>query len=109
MITGEVQTWHHSRKGRITGVITSESGDWVTVKRVPDDPEAGFTIVVRRASLMPACPRCGEPMKAGTALLNVGGRCEPLDLPPSCDSLACRRGRDEEAIARAIAAGVINP
>lgn len=57
----------------------------------------------------PPCPRCGEPMNAGRALLNFGDRCEELELPPTCTSRECHRQRDEEAIARAIAAGVIDP
>lgn len=57
----------------------------------------------------PPCPRCGEPMIAGAALVNLGGRCEPVELPPWCTSQECQRTRDEDAIARAIAAGVIDP
>jgi len=57
----------------------------------------------------PPCPRCGEPMNASVALVNLGGRCESLQLPPMCTSAECQRGRDEDAIARAIAAGLIDP
>lgn len=52
MITGEVQTWHHPRKGQITGVMVHESKEWIVVKVVGDQTvyaENGATIVLRRS------------------------------------------------------------
>lgn len=57
----------------------------------------------------PKCPRCGEPMNAGVAFVCGRGFSQAFDLPPVCESLACQQRRNEDAIARAIAAGVIDP
>lgn len=61
----------------------------------------------------PRCPRCGGPMDQRFALAcGRGGFSEQIPLPPSCADRECGRAgqaeRDEAAIARAIAAGVID-
>lgn len=60
------------------------------------------------------CPRCGTPMigGGGVALVNTGRSCVrvPLSLPLYCPDRACaRRREEEEALAAAIARGVIDP
>jgi len=62
MITGEIQTWDHRSKGRITGTITSDAGQWVAVKLFGDhtldylEPSArnrkhGSTVVLRKSMM----------------------------------------------------------
>lgn len=61
----------------------------------------------------PRCSRCGGPMNAGRAIVTLPRGCQSLDLPATCSDPECRRRgqkeRDEAAIARAIADGVIDP
>ena len=47
-------------------------------------------------------------MTGGTAIL-CGPAGGSLALPPYCPSPTCRKARDEAAIARAVAAGIIDP
>ncbi len=70
---------------------------------------------------MTACAECGSPMVQPVALLNVDGRCERMSLgEPVCSGEACtarrraedradQAARDDAAMAKAIAAGVIDP
>jgi hypothetical protein len=61
----------------------------------------------------PACPRCGGPMNAGVAFLCGPDGGAGLPLPARCIDPECTRAdqkaRDEAAIERAIAAGIIDP
>lgn len=61
----------------------------------------------------PVCPRCGGRMNAGVAMVCGPGVSGSIELPPVCASETCRvtgqRERDDAAIAKAIAAGVIDP
>ena len=53
MITGEVQTWHHTTKGEITGVLVHEARNWIVVKLVGNQSYAddGHTCVLAKASM----------------------------------------------------------
>lgn len=76
---------------------------------VPPEHEAQTVFIDER----PACPRCGAPMNASAGFACGRGFSVPFELPPTCTNAECRkagqRERDEAAIARAIAAGVIDP
>jgi hypothetical protein len=60
---------------------------------------------------MSDCPKCGEPMTPGGFAIACGPGLTSTDipLPDHCDNPECWRRRDEEAIADAIARGVIDP
>lgn len=59
-----------------------------------------------------ACSRCGGELVEDVALVNTGHGCIEMPLPAYCPDAQCRRQgqaeRDEAAIAKAIAAGVID-
>lgn len=57
------------------------------------------------------CPSCGQPMSSGGFALACGrgGQSARILLPAICTDRACRAARDEAAMAKAIAAGVILP
>jgi hypothetical protein len=59
---------------------------------------------------MPDCPHCGNPMTPGGAAIACGpdGSVKIL-LAPYCADPACREARDEAALMKMIAAGVIDP
>ncbi len=70
-----------------------------------DDRRAG------RLHVKPTCPECGTQLTPGGVALGCvpGGGGVTIPLPAYCADPQCRRDRDEAAIARAIAAGVIEP
>lgn len=63
-----VQTWNHSRKGRITGTVITESDEWLDIQLATDHDlqavatsnrgitEAGEVITVRRSLLREVLP-----------------------------------------------------
>lgn len=57
----------------------------------------------------PTCPHCGNPMQGGQAAIACfpNGKAMTLPLPPTCNDPDCHRARDEAAIARGIASGLI--
>lgn len=56
------------------------------------------------------CPACGQPMTKGGVAIVCGPRDSgALPLPDYCSSRDCQRARDQAAIDRAVAAGVIDP
>lgn len=60
---------------------------------------------------MTACPDCGAEMQPGGVALACGGKAGSvrIQLPPFCTSRRCRSEKDAAAVARAVAAGVIDP
>lgn len=59
----------------------------------------------------PVCPHCGNPITPGGYALvcNTRGRSTTVQLPNFCTNRQCRSDRDDAAIAKAIADGVIDP
>ena len=46
----EIRTFHHSRKGRLTGVVVRDDGEWVHLRLVGDhDPNRMYYSVENRA------------------------------------------------------------
>lgn len=59
---------------------------------------------------MPPCPHCGTPLTPGGYALacGSGGKSARIPLPATCTDRDCPQQRDNAAIERAIAAGVID-
>lgn len=55
------------------------------------------------------CQHCGNPLTAGGTAILCGPGGGRMKLPDYCSDPDCRRDRDEKALARAIADGVIDP
>lgn len=56
------------------------------------------------------CKHCGDPLTKGTVVFACGcnGDSYQIKLPDTCDSRACKDARDDAAIEKAIAAGIID-
>lgn len=64
---------------------------------------------MENAGYATVCPDCGGPLKLGGYALACGPTGGRIKLPDYCASRECARARDDAAIARAVAAGVIDP
>lgn len=64
-----------------------------------------------QANYRPCCPHCGNPLSRGGVAVACGPRLTSTTIPLAdyCADADCRRARDEAAIAKAVAAGVIDP
>lgn len=70
MATEQVRTWRHSRKGKITGVLVSDDGEWLTIRLTEDHSlnyvsdssrrsvdEAGEVLTLRAAFMRETTPK----------------------------------------------------
>lgn len=55
------------------------------------------------------CQHCGTPLTKGGYALACGPGGGRIKLPDYCADRECAKARDDAAIARAIAAGIIDP
>jgi hypothetical protein len=76
--------------------------------RICTQPE-GHTPPCHSTPGLPACPHCGHPMRRGMVFWTAKDGCDEFTLPPACSRPECQAARDDAAIAKMIAAGVIDP